>query len=299
MGRRRDTKVPLPPPWLCVVLASVSYLVLHSLAGMNADTGGAPSAAHLGTVVGRSALIAVSKMLQYVLPALLLVLAASGALRSLGPSRSWGDASPPVLSQVSEAQRVVPDTSRWSLELLRALEWKSFEQTCAAYFETLGFRCKVAGEGADGGVDIQLFPDEGSTPAIIVQCKAWNVRQVGVKPIRELFGVMAADGVSEGVFVTTGTYTSDAKEFARDKNMHLIDGADFLQKITAASVEDQQKLLGLATSGDFTTPTCPSCGIKMVERRSGQPGARLWGCPRFPQCRTMLKKGAAESAAVA
>jgi restriction system protein len=268
---------------------------------MKADPGGGPSPAHLGDVVGRSILIAWSNLLQYVLPALLLALAAIGALRSVGASRIWREAHPPVLSHdsASEAQRAAPDGSRWSLELLRALEWKRFEQVCAAYFETLGFRCKIAGEGADGGVDIRLFVDDGAAPVIIAQCKSWNVRQVGVKPIRELFGVMSADGVEEGIFVTTGTYTADAREFAQDKNMSLIDGADLLQKIAAASVEDQQRLLKLATSGDFTTPTCPSCGIKMVERRSGQPGARLWGCPRFPRCRTMLKKSVADSTAKA
>ena len=53
--------------------------------------------------------------------------------------------------------------------------------------------------GADGGVDIILYQQGVETPAIIVQCKSWS-QKVGVKAIRELFGVMAADQIGYGVF---------------------------------------------------------------------------------------------------
>jgi restriction system protein len=83
--------------------------------------------------------------------------------------------------------------------------------------------------GADGGVDIRLFQGQSTSTGIIVQCKSWNTYKVGVAPIRELFGVMASEGVSEGIFVTTSVFTNEAKEFARGKALHLIDGGDLLQ----------------------------------------------------------------------
>lgn len=99
--------------------------------------------------------------------------------------------------------------------------------------------------------------------------------------------------ISEGVFVTTSEYTDDARQFAAQNNIHLIDGPDLLAKILATPEADQRALLQLATEGDFTTPTCPSCGLKMVERTATKSGDSFWGCRSFPRCRTTLQIGAA------
>jgi restriction system protein len=177
------------------------------------------------------------------------------------------------------------DTSRWSLELLRALEWKRFELVCAAYFEALGFRARTTRAGADGGVDIHIYADGDSNPAMIVQCKAWNAYKVGIKPIRELFGVMANEGVTEGVFLTTGQFTQEAREFRQGDKLHLWDGSEFLQKIENLVTDKRAALLGVATKGDFTTPTCPSCDKKMVKRKPKRGGEEFWGCRNYPRCK--------------
>jgi len=39
------------------------------------------------------------------------------------------------------------------------------------------------------------------------------------------------------------------------------------------------------------TPTCPKCGIPMVQRtarRGNTPGQQFWGCPNYPRCRAMI-----------
>lgn len=59
---------------------------------------------------------------------------------------------------------------------------------------------------------------------VLVQCKHYSKRQVGVRTIRELYGVMAADGVAEGVVITTGSFTRPAVEFAKGKRLELLDG---------------------------------------------------------------------------
>lgn len=182
-----------------------------------------------------------------------------------------------------------PNTSRWSLELLQALEWKRFERVCAGYFEAIGFRAVVARAGADGGIDIHLFQGGGTKPAIIAQCKAWNTYKVGIKPVRELFGVMAMEGVSEGIFLTTGIFTSEARGFPRGNNLHLWDGDQLLEKISEHPEDRKLALLRLATEGDFRTPTCPSCEIKMVVRTARRDGEQFWGCANYPRCRQTFK----------
>jgi restriction system protein len=75
--------------------------------------------------------------------------------------------------------------------------------------------------GPDGGVDLAL--SRGSE-RFLVQCKQWCARQVGVSVICELYVVMAAERVTGGYVVTSGTFTKDAKEFASGRNIELIDG---------------------------------------------------------------------------
>lgn len=102
---------------------------------------------------------------------------------------------------------------------------------------------------------------------------------------------MAAEGVNEGIFVTTSTFTRDAAEFARGKNIALIDGADLLRKLQDLPPEDQEHILAAITTGDYTTPTCPSCGIKMVTRVAKTSGEGFWGCTRYPKCRARIQMG--------
>lgn len=48
----------------------------------------------------------------------------------------------------------------------------------------------------------------------------------------------------------------------------------------------QLQLLAFATEGDYTTPSCPSCGVKMIKRESKR--GVFWGCRHYPRCRQML-----------
>jgi len=176
-------------------------------------------------------------------------------------------------------------TGRWSLELLRRLEWRRFEELCTAYYEALGLTTTQARSGTDGGADIGLVAGGADKPSSVLQCKGWSVHTVGIKPVRELRAAMAAAGVPQGVLVACGTFTSEAKEFSRGENIELIDGTELLRKIGALDPEQEQALLKLATAGDFSTPTCPACGIKMTARTSSTEGRKFWGCLNYPRCK--------------
>lgn len=175
---------------------------------------------------------------------------------------------------------------KWTLELLRIIEWKRFEEICADYFEEIGFTAKTQKSGADGGIDIHLFWRDSPKHVAIAQCKAWAASNVGVAQVRELYGVMMSEGVREAFFLATGDFTDDAKKFAQDKNLTLVTGDELVKRINELPDERKGKLLIKATWGDYATPTCASCGIKMV-RRKGK--FEFWGCANFPRCRTTMK----------
>lgn len=174
--------------------------------------------------------------------------------------------------------------THWSIDVLRDIEWKRFEEVVAAWFREKGFRCDTQTHGPDGGVDAKVY--EGDQLGALVQCKAWNTKPVGVAQVRELFGVVTKEKVKKGYFMTTGIFSDEAKGFAKDTPIILVDGNAFLVAIQKLDTEAQARLLAVATEGDYTTPTCPSCGIKMVPRQSGE--ATFWGCRNYPRCKSKI-----------
>jgi hypothetical protein len=221
----------------------------------------------------------------YASGAVVLIAAAAAILAAALVRRRKEPADASRVAAPRSAQDDPSGTGRWSLELLRRLEWRRFEELCAAYFEALGFTTTEARSGAEGGADIGLVAAGADQPSSVLQCKGWNVYTVGIKPVRELRAAMAAAGVPQGVLVACGTLTSEAKEFSRGENIQLIDGAELLRKIGALAPEQGQALLRLATAGDFSTPTCPACGIKMTARTSSTEGRKFWGCLNYPRCK--------------
>lgn len=99
-----------------------------------------------------------------------------------------------------------------------------------------------------------------------MQCKAWSNRPVGVKAVRELLGVMVHNKVHTGVFLATGSITPEAIELAKEHQIALGTGEQFVGKLKALSEDVRRGLLEIAVEGDWTTPSCPSCGTKMVLR---------------------------------
>jgi hypothetical protein len=179
-------------------------------------------------------------------------------------------------------------SASWSVEALQQLEWKRFETVCVEFLKALGFQAKETKTGADGGVDIVLHRAGMARPMAIAQCKAWRNRPVGVKPVRELLGVMAAGKIEHGIFLTTSSYTAEAWSFAKSQNLELVDGAKLISFIRQLDADAQDMLLQSAFTGDYSTPTCPQCDVKMTlrtNRKGNQSGSQFWGCPNFPRCR--------------
>lgn len=194
-----------------------------------------------------------------------------------------------VLSEM-QARLAVQPSYHWTLAILRELEWKRFESVCAEYLQLVGYVSEETRVGADGGVDIRIHKVGVDNSTGIVQCKAWNSYKVGIKPVRELFGVMAAERVSIGIFMTSGEFTAEAVAFAAGK-LTLVSGEKLLTLFAKLAAADQERLLTMALEGDYQTPTCPRCNVKMTLRESTQgrsAGGQFWGCVQYPKCRQTL-----------
>ncbi|MEP6790962.1 MAG: restriction endonuclease [Ramlibacter sp.] len=182
----------------------------------------------------------------------------------------------------------------WSAQVFNDIEWRRFEAVCELLFAQGGFEARAQSHGADGGVDIWLYSRNAEGPAAVVQCKHWQDRQVGVKEMREFFGVMASHKLKRGSYAATSGFTADALRFARENGINALDGDALLTLIARRTPEQQQALLKVAYEGDYSRPTCASCGIKMVERTNTRDNTTFWGCSQYPRCKfTLAKRGAA------
>ncbi len=194
----------------------------------------------------------------------------------------------PNLDDVQVVERIY---THWDLGLLNKLEWKRFEEVVSEYYRLIGYRSVVTRMGADGGVDVLLYQHGAETPAILVQCKAWS-KKVGVNAVRELYGVMAADGVGYGIFATTSDYTNEAQEWVVGKSMQLLSGSNLVTMFNQLADDQRKEHLMNGLLGDYSTPTCPSCNQKMVRRtasRGKSAGSSFWGCANYPRCKQTFK----------
>lgn len=172
-------------------------------------------------------------------------------------------------------------------ESVRRLSWQQFETLVGEIFRKRGYRVlENPDDGPDGGVDLRLWKDGKK---VYVQCKHWKNRNVGVKTVRELYGVMTAKKADEGIVVSSGGFTREAREFARKKPLSLIDGRE-LEKFLNEG-EKLHKIERNFSPSRSEKKTCPKCGSRMVLRQARKgtyAGQSFWACSRYPHCRGIL-----------
>jgi len=260
MARRDEGLLDLlveVPWWVSIVVGIISYVAMRFV--IPAMFAGNP----LGDVLGRG-------IAQFSWVALIFLLPAGlSAFRS-----------------ARKSQRLDRQTS---IESIRVLPWKQFEDLLGEAYRRQGYSVvENSSLGADGGVDLTIRR-EGAT--YLVQCKQWRTYKVGVKVIREMFGLMTAHNAAGAIIVTSGTFTQEARAFAAGKPIELVDGDRLVQIISAVQARPMATVPRPATTAPqppATTRSCPRCGGELVLRqakRGANAGGRFWGCSSYPRCR--------------
>lgn len=115
---------------------------------------------------------------------------------------------------------------------LAAMDWEDFEHLVREIFEkefaSGGGEVKVTRASSDGGVDAVAFdPDPIRGGKIVIQAKRYT-NTVGVGAVRDLYGTVLNEGATKGILVTTSDYGADSYDFAKDKPITLLNGANLL-----------------------------------------------------------------------
>lgn len=261
--------VAMLPWWAGVLLAGVAYIWLHQVASQPMAAQVQPG--DLGAMMTHTLWHTLASMGQYVLPVLCLAGAAISAWRR------------------RERQQLVSNVTRGdAAHALDGMSWQQFELLVGEGFRLLGYRIVETGSGgADGGVDLVLHKDGEKH---LVQCKQWRAFKVGVDVVRELYGVMAATGAASGFVVTSGRFTDEARQFAKGRNVHLIDGTRLnrLLKSTSGTAAEITRQPASNVADAAGAPACPICTKAMIRRkatRGANAGKAFWGCSAYPACK--------------
>jgi restriction system protein len=120
-----------------------------------------------------------------------------------------------------------------------SLSGQEFELYITELLRRMGFTAEATKATGDGGIDIVAgleAPILGGK--YLFQCKCYSEGVlVGVSAVRDFYGTVSADQQAvKGVMITTSDYTNQAKEFAAQVNVELIDG-EKLQSLMDRYVE--------------------------------------------------------------
>lgn len=134
----------------------------------------------------------------------------------------------PGLKLAIEAERE-PAPKDWkaeTLELLRAMDPSAFERLAQRLLREAGFRkVEVRGKSGDGGIDgVGVLRVNLVSFQVFFQCKRYK-GSVGASDIRDFRGAMMGRA-DKGLFITTGSFTSQASDEATRDGATAIDLID-------------------------------------------------------------------------
>lgn len=145
---------------------------------------------------------------------------------------------PEASSQLNEfkSDELIPiESNLWAENLLTILQKMppdAFERLCQRILRASGFiKVQVTGKKGDGGIDgIGVLRISLLSFPVFFQCKRYS-GSVGPGEIRDFRGAMVGR-TDKGLFITTGTFTSEAKKEATRDGAPALDLIDGVQLCT-------------------------------------------------------------------
>lgn len=209
MKRHRTwlSKMAKIPPWICICLSILTYLLLTEWVPPQLQASTNPMLiAHLPQ--WQEALSLIAPLLS-----LILLLPVYFAIRTVYIKQgSNGHSAEHQLAQLS---------------------WLEFEALVSDAYRQQGYTVTQKLDYSDEDtVDMEL--KKGHT-LVLVNCKYWQSSKVGVKAVRELYDTLLDRQAGRAILLTCGTFTPEAIAFARYKPIDLVDGTLLAQLIFSSS----------------------------------------------------------------
>lgn len=169
--------------------------------------------------------------------------------------------------------------AQFSANLLSKLEWKRFEELVEAYYSKTGVVAARTKGGPSSPAQIKISWKGEPRPFALVRCLSRAHELVEIKPLHELYTALAAEDIRRGYVVTSGKFSVAARDYAEEKHLTLLPGEIFLEKLNALPAPARSEIMQTASSGDYSTPSCPTCDSKMAQSSDNPP---VWRCSSHP-----------------
>ena len=105
---------------------------------------------------------------------------------------------------------------------LKTIGRRTFEQLVAFLFEGFGYEVELTRKTRDGGRDIIAVRKAEVYTKHIIECKRPDPGHVvGIRPVRELYGVKSDEGASKAILATTTYFSKDAQLFMERNRWEL------------------------------------------------------------------------------
>lgn len=144
------------------------------------------------------------------------------ALTSVEPYLSFDMADPRLIDPIDVLSKL---DRRPNLMVLKPKEFEHFIQNL---FDRLGFDTKLFQASGDGGIDcIAYDPTPIRGGKYVIQVKQYK-DTVQPSAVRDLFGVVHAEGATKGILITTSGFGPSSYDFANGKPLQLYDGTRLL-----------------------------------------------------------------------
>jgi HJR/Mrr/RecB family endonuclease len=112
-------------------------------------------------------------------------------------------------------------------EKLKIMDRKLFEELIAELFLGFGFEVELTQQTRDGGRDIIAIKNTEAMLKYLIECKRPDPgNPIGIKPVRELFGVKQDEKATKAILATTSFFTKDAIMFF-ERNKWELEPKDF------------------------------------------------------------------------
>lgn len=129
----------------------------------------------------------------------------------IGFIAAWKQSRVPSPARIARARQALADMS-----------WRDFSETVEQSWQRKGYEVtRYAGKGAD----FEIVGPQGKS---LISCKRWKAATTGMEPLKEL-STAAEQGAARAIYITLGELTDNARAFAREKHIRLLQDADLTQ----------------------------------------------------------------------
>ncbi|KEK23512.1 restriction endonuclease [Bacillus gaemokensis] len=121
----------------------------------------------------------------------------------------------------SEELRVAQLKVQANRKYLEEMDPRKFEYVVADLFRSIGYKAQVTSGSNDGGKDIILHK---GNEVKYVEVKRYTKGTIGRPFIQKLHSAIVDTEAVGGYFVTLSNFNKNARQYAANKNIELIDG---------------------------------------------------------------------------